>query len=124
MPDTLSPDFGHAGRIAIDAGPEGLVAVRLLEWARMAGPSGLIHVARSDTRAERLVRALHGLAPSLELLQLPSWDCLPYDRVGPSRAVMGRRIAALRRLAEPPQRPRLVVTTVDAIVQRLPPRHI
>jgi transcription-repair coupling factor (superfamily II helicase) len=98
MPDTISFDFLHPTQIAIDAGPEGLVAVRLLEWARAARPRGLIHVARSETRAQRLVCALRGLAPQLEVVMLPPWDCLPYDRVGPSRETMGRRIAALRRL--------------------------
>src|SRR5438477_6132929 len=55
---------------------------------------------RSETRAERLVRALRGLAPQLEVLMLPPWDGVPYDRAGPSRQTMGRRIAALRRLTE------------------------
>ena len=51
MPDTISFDFLHPGQVSIEAGPEGLVAVRLLEWARAAGPRGLMHVARSETRA-------------------------------------------------------------------------
>src|SRR3954467_11993997 len=89
MPDTTSFDFLHPAQVSIDAGPEGLVAVRLLEWARAAGPRGLIHVARSETRAQRLVRALRGFAPQLEVLILPPWDCLPYDRAGPSRETMG-----------------------------------
>src|SRR5947207_85632 len=94
MPDTIFLDFLHPAQVSIDAGPEGLVAVRLLEWARAAGSRGLIHVARSETRAQRLVRALRGLAPQLEVLMLPPWDCLPYDRAGPSRRIMGQRIAA------------------------------
>src|SRR5437868_6525077 len=93
---TAEIDFLHPAQVSIEAGPEGLVAARLLEWARVAGPRGLIHVARSETRAERLVRALRGLAPQLEVLMLPPWDGVPYDRAGPSRQTMGRRIAALR----------------------------
>src|SRR5436305_3001178 len=50
MPDTISFDFLHPARVPIDAGPEGLVAVRLLEWARVAGPRGLIHVAQRNPR--------------------------------------------------------------------------
>jgi transcription-repair coupling factor (superfamily II helicase) len=124
MPDTTSFDFLHPAQVSIDAGPEGLVAVRLLEWARAAGPRGLIHVARSETRAQRLVRALRGLAPQLEVLILPPWDCLPYDRAGPSRETMGRRIAALRRLTETIEAPHLLMTTIDAAMQRLPPRRV
>jgi transcription-repair coupling factor (superfamily II helicase) len=124
MPDTISFDFPRPTRIATDAGPEGLVAVQLLEWARAAGPRGLIHVARSETRAQRLVCALRGLAPQLEVVMLPPWDCLPYDRVGPSRETMGRRIAALRRLTEAIDAPHLLMTTIDAAMQRMPPRRV
>jgi transcription-repair coupling factor (superfamily II helicase) len=124
MPDTISFDFLHPAQVSIDAGPEGLVAVRLLEWARAAGPRGVLHVARSETRAQRLVRALRGLAPQLEVLMLPPWDCLPYDRAGPSREAMGRRIAALRRLTEAIEAPHLLMTTIDAAMQRLPPRRV
>jgi transcription-repair coupling factor (superfamily II helicase) len=124
MPDTISFDFSRATQLSVRAGPEGLVAVRLLEWARLAGRRGLIHIARSETRAARLVRALRGLAPGLEVLELPPWDCLPYDRAGPSREVMGRRIVVLRRLAEAAEAPRLLITTIDAVMQRIPPRRV
>jgi transcription-repair coupling factor (superfamily II helicase) len=124
MPDAVSLDFVPGARVSVDVGAEGLVAVRLIEWARAAGPRGLIHIARSETRAERLVRALGGLAPGLEVLVLPPWDCLPYDRAGPSRGVMGRRIATLRRLVEETEAPRLLVTTIDAAMQRVPPRAV
>jgi transcription-repair coupling factor (superfamily II helicase) len=124
MPDAVSFDLHYPARISIEVGPEGLLAVRLLEWAQMTGSAGLVHVARSETRAERLVRALQGLAPALEVLMLPPWDCVPYDRAGPSPDIMGRRIAALRRLAEQPNRRVLLVTTIDAAMQRLPPREI
>src|SRR5438477_12956303 len=53
---------------------------------------------------------------------LPPWDCLPYDRAGPSPEIMGRRIATLRRLTEQPRSQRLLITTIDAVMQRLPPR--
>src|SRR5919112_6759727 len=78
----------------------GLHAVRLIEWAREAGPAGLIHVAEEERRAERLAQALKGLAPDLEVLLLPPWDCLPYDSPSPSREAMGRRASVLRRMGE------------------------
>jgi transcription-repair coupling factor (superfamily II helicase) len=101
--------------------PEALLAARLLERAAAAGPAGLIFVARSDNRAARLHAAAAALAgPEAEALLLPAWDCLPYDRVSPSRAVMGARMAAVARLAEPSPRPRLLLMSVEAATQRLP----
>ena len=61
------------------------------------------------------------IAPAVDVVLFPPWDCLPCDRAPPSRSVMGERMAALRRVAEPAPGGRVVVTTVDALLQRVPP---
>ncbi|MFC3127290.1 DEAD/DEAH box helicase [Pseudoroseomonas globiformis] len=101
--------------------PEGLLAARLLEAAAAAGKAGVIHLARSEARAGRLFRAARALAPEVEVLLLPGWDCLPYDRASPSLAVMGGRMAVVRALAAPAERPRLLIAGPGAAMQRLPP---
>jgi transcription-repair coupling factor (superfamily II helicase) len=84
-----------------------------------AGPAGTILVARSEARAARLHRAARALAPAgLEVLLLPGWDCLPYDRVSPSRAVMGQRMAVAREACRAV--PRLLIGSAEALAQRLP----
>ena len=60
--------------------------------------------------------------PKVEVLRFPAWDCLPYDRVSPNPAIVSERIACLARLLEPSGRPRIVLSTVNALVQRVPPR--
>ena len=70
----------------------------------------------------RLAEALAFVAPEAEVLRFPAWDCLPYDRVSPNPALVSERIATLARLLEKPPRPRIVLTTVNALVQRVPPR--
>ena len=103
--------------------PEGYDAVLLAEHrAQHAGP--VVHVARDDTRMARLADALTFFAPDVELLRFPAWDCLPYDRVSPNPEIVSERIATLARLTEPAVRPRIVLTTVNALVQRVPPRTL
>ena len=89
---------GTPGVHALVEPPEGVVALLLAGWAQAVGTRAVLHVARSATRAARLAVAARGFAPALEVLELPPWDCLPYDRASPLRALMGRRVAALRRL--------------------------
>ena len=36
-------------------------------------------------------------APEVEVLTLPGWDCLPYDRASPALRVMAERLATLER---------------------------
>lgn len=111
------------GRHLLGGAPEGHDA-RLI--AHLAGSGGrpVLHIALDDLRMARIVQMLEFFAPALEVIQIPAWDCLPYDRVSPNVDVVGRRIDALTRLANgaPPAPGRVVVTTVNAVLQRVPPR--
>ena len=70
----------------------------------------------------RLAEAIAFAMPEAEILRFPAWDCLPYDRVSPNAALVSERIATLTRLLDKPTGPRFVLTTVNALVQRVPPR--
>ena len=82
------------------------------------GEAGLILAAHSEAQAARLAAAARALAPGLHPMLLPGWDCLPYDRASPSRAVMGQRMDALRVLAAAGTR--LLVAPIETLAQRLP----
>lgn len=84
----------------------------------------LAFVAASEPSAVRLVEAILGFDPHAPIIFLPPWDCLPYDRVPPSRQCMGRRMDALRVWLEDASHPRLLITSLDALLQRLPPASV
>ena len=48
-------------------------------------------------------------APEVEVLTLPGWDCLPYDRASPALRVMAERLATLNALQAKRDRPQLLV---------------
>ncbi len=107
--------------LPIYGAPEGWDAFLLARRRReFAGP--VLHVARDDARMARLAEALAFVMPEAEILRFPAWDCLPYDRVSPNPALVSERIATLARLLEPARAPRIVLTTVNALVQRVAPR--
>ncbi len=109
----------------IAGSPEGADAIVLGRLAREAAPDrDLLHVARDDARADRLAEALAFFAPGVEVLRFPAWDTLPYDRVSPHGEIVSLRAAALSELAGPReqgQAGRIVLSTVSAVLQRLPP---
>lgn len=121
---------GRAGRLLIGGAPEGHDARILAELAQKAGGYGLLHVALDDTRCALLAEALAFFAPKLEVLTFPAWDCLPYDRVSPNGGIVARRIDTLTRLIARRDAasnrdglaPLIVLTTVNAVVQKVPPR--
>jgi transcription-repair coupling factor (superfamily II helicase) len=105
--------------------PEGYDALVMADLARARG--GLsVFVARDTSRATAFTAALDFFAPDLQLLRLPAWDCLPYDRIGPSAAVSAERMATLVRLARGgfDKRPTMLITQAPALMQRLPPRSV
>ncbi len=101
--------------------PEGLDALIVADRIKAQGGTALF-VARDYQRTGNFIQAFRFFAKDIEVLEYPSWDCLPYDRVSPNADVMARRIDALTRLTEPVAqgRLRLVITTVSAILQRVP----
>ena len=98
--------------------PEGLDA-DLLAKEILKG-SSLIHISSNDKRLSELKTALAFFNPHLEILEFPAWDCLPYDRISPSSDVTSKRISTLSELANNSRKQLLVLTTVNAVTQRLP----
>ena len=113
--------------IAVGGAPEGFDAL-LLARRRLETDGPILHVCRDDARMARLSEALEFFAPEAEILRVPAWDCLPYDRVSPNPEIVAERVATLTRLIEPARktrpRGRIVLTTVNALVQRVPPRAV
>lgn len=62
-------------------------------------------------------------APDVEVISLPAWDCLPYDRVSPNGDISAARIRALAAMQRPANgQARIILTTLNAATQRVVPR--
>ncbi|HEV7265625.1 MAG TPA: transcription-repair coupling factor [Falsiroseomonas sp.] len=107
--------------ILVHGAPEGFDAL-LLARRRAETRNPVLHVCRDDARMARVAEALAFFAPHAEVLRFPAWDCLPYDRASPNPEIVAERVATLTRLAERTPTPRILLTTVNALVQKVPPR--
>ncbi|MGZ3368920.1 MAG: transcription-repair coupling factor, partial [Caulobacteraceae bacterium] len=104
--------------------PEGFDALVMADIVKARG--GLTcFVARDAARASAFADGLRFFAEGVETVRLPSWDCLPYDRIGPSPAVAAERMATLSRLAHRPKtdKPTVLIATAAALLQRVPRRE-
>jgi len=109
-------------------GAEGLVIADLARAVAAGDKPPAVSTAvicRDGARMAMLHRAIAFFAPDTEILEFPAWDCLPYDRVSPHAAVVAQRMTALARLARVTARtrPAVLLTTVNAILQRVPARE-
>ncbi len=108
-------------------GAEGLVVADLARAAAArvdAPPTSLTLVCRDGPRMAALARALGFFAPDVVVHELPAWDCLPYDRVSPHAGFVAQRMTTLSRLSriKGHDRPSILLTTVNAALQRVPAR--
>jgi len=119
---SFKPD--RAGKCRIGGAPAGHEA-RLLAEAALRAPSKLVvHVALDDLRAAFLAEAIAFFAPHVEVLTFPAWDCLPYDRISPQADLSGQRVATLAALSVSTNKPRVLLTTVNAVLQRVLPPEV
>ncbi|MGV1683858.1 transcription-repair coupling factor [Sphingopyxis sp. NJF-3] len=96
---------------------DGFLPLLLADLAR-ASEKRLVYVATDDAAMQAVADAAPFFAPDLIVHRFPAWDCLPYDRAGPSMRVSADRLATLSALQAPAQRGELILTTVAAITQR------
>ena len=95
------------------------MALHLLKQWKDSGRGGLVFLAGDQDRAERIGNVVHSLDSSADVMVYPRLDSLPFDGLEPSREIAGRRASVLRRLAGT-EGPALLITTAEAIMERLP----
>ena len=122
VPDRCLRALAAPGMTTLGGVPEGFAAPLLLQLAA-AQAAPVLYIARDDARLARLSTLLAFFDPACVQITIPAWDCLPYDRVSPRTDIASRRLAGLVRLLRGgAARPPVVLTTVNAAVQRVPPR--
>ena len=123
-------ELRKGGSLALASVPEGFDAFCVADLAHSLARDAekravvFVHVARDETRARAFNEALGFAAPDIEVIDLPGWDCQPYDRVSPNASISARRMTALARLARSrssEERPRILSTTISAVLQKVPP---
>lgn len=113
----------HDSHIIVGGAPEGYDAQLLIKELLLAnGP--VMHVARDDKRLAAMAEAICFFAPDIPVLQFPSWDCLPYDRISPQADISAARMATLATLVHKAPERFILLTTLNAVTQKIPQRAI
>jgi transcription-repair coupling factor (superfamily II helicase) len=111
--DLLSPAGAHPVVVALLA--------KLRAEKKLSGVQ--LVVVATGREAEDVAAALRNLVDDLELLEFPSWETLPHERLSPSPETVGKRLKVLTRLHElsnadaQPTHPVIVLASVRAVLQ-------
>lgn len=103
--------------ITLSGVPAGFQPWLLADIAR-AAPTRAVFVAPDEQLMRAVAETAHYFAPEIEIVEIPAWDCLPYDRASPSLRTASARLAGLHALQGKPKGPQLVLTTINALTQR------
>jgi transcription-repair coupling factor (superfamily II helicase) len=118
---TFEEALSYANRSAEFSLVEGLRApliAGLLE--KRAEVQALLAIVSTGRESEALRESLSSVLPHADIIEFPAWETLPHERLSPSSETVGKRIAALRSLAEWDRtRPIVVVASVRAALQPL-----
>ena len=101
--------------------PAQAVPLALAEFMQESGKAA-IFIAVSDREMQALARVLPFFASDYEILTLPAWETVPYDRASPRAEIMAARVETLAKLAVENKTKRILLTTVNSSLQKLPPK--
>ena len=113
--------------VNVPDGMQPMTLARVVEDRLKAAPGAkvaAVFVARDGRRLQRMDDVLRAMLPGHTILTLPAWDCLPYDRVSPNGITIASRMTTISALADKATRGAIVLTTVNAYIQKLPPLQI
>ncbi|TNE45623.1 MAG: transcription-repair coupling factor [Sphingomonadales bacterium] len=114
--------FSAREPLTLSGVPTGFQPVLLADLARAAAGGGkstrTVFIAPDELAMQAVVDTAPWFAPELEVVAIPAWDCLPYDRASPSLRSAAQRLAGLHALQASVKAPQLVVTTAAAVTQR------
>ena len=121
VPDLTMPDIARilsATRpLTLSSLARGAQPLVMSDLAR-AAKTRAVFIAPDDAAMRNISEAANFFAPEIEIIEFPAWDCLPYDRASPALPVSARRLAALHRLQAGAAGSQLLVTTINAVLQR------
>ena len=125
LPHLLRDDPGLGavlGRAnAVLAVPEHARPLTVAGLASVTERRPIVVVAPTGTAAQRLADDLTTWLDPAEVALFPAWETLPFERVSPAVETMGRRLEVLWRLRDADRCPKVIVTSIRAVAQRLGP---
>ena len=110
---------GRASTVLAVADPARAIAIAGLAKASERSP--IVVVFPTGTEMDRIASDLGVYLGADEVLTFPAWETLPFERVSPSIETMGQRLRTIWHLQDPDRCPKVVLTSVRALIQRLSP---
>jgi len=116
--------IGTPGTATIAGVPEGYDSLVMGLLIEMSVDSPVIYVLSDDSRLAKAKTCLSFFNQNIKIIEIPAWDCLPYDRVSPRHDLASKRMSSLISISGELSDNVVILITVNALLQRVPSREI
>ncbi|MEM7617082.1 MAG: transcription-repair coupling factor, partial [Pseudomonadota bacterium] len=125
----LNKNWQNHKNLMLSPVANGLDALLIQDFFKASKNNFIIYISRNDKNMQQIIDNIKFTIDDIDILQLPAWDCLPYDRISPAKEIISKRIECLvdlttRDKAENSSKKTILITTSNALIQKLPPQHI
>ncbi len=116
----IKPETQNISSVA--DGAEAFILYKLSQVSK----NDILFIASDGTSLAQTASLLRYIAPTTEVLTFPAWDTVPYDRISPNTGIIAERVDVLAHLSLNPTaaKPRIIITSVGAVMQKLPPKKV
>ena len=112
------PKIEKGGTNLLGGAVEGFDALFFSEALARGALENVLWIVRSNLRRDFLMRAVKFFSPSLNVVEIPAWDCLPYDRLSPDSQTAASTASALANLSG--RTPSLIILPVQMALRKVP----
>ncbi len=81
----------------------------------------ILYITSDTQNIEQISDNIKLVNPEVKVIILPEWDCLPYDRVSPSKAVLKERMNSLVEMINQSPQQKIIIASTASIIRLLPP---
>tara|TARA_Y100001970_G_scaffold291833_1_gene430567 strand:+ start:4182 stop:7559 length:3378 start_codon:yes stop_codon:yes gene_type:complete len=85
--------------------------------------NSIAYIGKDDREIINIHKKLSWLFPKQKILLFRAWDQIPYDNISPSKEVQTSRIETLNYLNSNKREKIIILTTINAIIQKTIPRN-
>ncbi len=80
-----------------------------------------VHILSREGELKQFSDMLKFFNDKVEVIVFPAWDCLPYSNISPRKEVISRRYSALKALERGDKNSKIVLLSVDSVLQKITP---
>ncbi len=104
--------------------PPGLEFFVLYEIVKKSPNKKILYLIEDDRETNFKKNCISHLIGNSNTQFFPPWDCLPFDKISPSAGILNDRFSFFLNQKEPKNNRKIIVTTINAIIQRLPDKEL